>query len=1571
SRIGMSSRVYDNIDYKSGKDTETDKYYYSYTASSYYYYEIDGVLSNQTFYSKYLELSDLNGAGSEESPFEISSAEQLLSISNMISENLYYTPDEGVTKIYYNSAYYEVVNDLDFSNIEDGDYLPIGVALTQTQDTSFSGHFDGNNYSIYNFTLTPYTCKDYYGKDIYLGLFGRVSTGTVKNIVMRNVNIDIGNSSKVIGGEVDQTNQTFKDFTKASNYYFGCIAGYVYSGKILDCSVSIGDTDIKLSTPSSQVKFGGIVGESSDESVIAGCSIQGGTINVTATASTIYAYIGGIVGSVVHGANIKEDLTLNEASKRNLECSTYECYNDADIVFYNDYDTTSENGNQSTNCETFIGGIAGDLKGTLSNCFNKGGIYTNTAIKPQDITTEYAMDTNNHIYSGGIVGNLAGNVYICYSIANFYYPIKNQTFNGGIAGKYTSGNCYGNYYYAIENKVNTSYGKQSEFTNLTVVSYSFPKGSYIENIKTIACENAIREINAEQLSINTDNLRFVIEFNNDTKISTGSIGLYYIDCFDDINAYHKFFYALDNPKDSEVTKFFDLTETNDVCYTIFDPTSVKATNYDGMWDFAYNQTTSSWTFSYQELFDLYYTRYNEDGDLIDPNVYVPTWFYDTLGELDSFQYNGGQPYLTRFLFQDTVGSYQVNLYVPCQVDGAFLDEDYGVTELNRFTGGEIVKLVRDGVEKSYYLYTKRYVRYSPIGQLPVCNLDGYYFKGYYTSNSESGRLYSSLIVTSSMNAFAEFEPRPSVIVYIPKGDGVDYTVADCCQIINSEGYGFFYSNTLTTQTHYAYIRYYELNSMIGDLPAVQIFNNFAYSFAGYYVRDYQNETDYTETLYSPKTLVDGVVKVYCKIVECEGIEVRLVLGDEYTMGNVTEIGAWQQGRKYLYGYTFDSLIGQENRKMVVSLPKLNLDNGYEFIGWGQDPQNRDSVVVSYQDYILNGSDPTDLSLFMKVNEIIYLYPVIAMPQVEVTIYVPIFDYSENISFDMSDGGVVYTIDDLNGYEKLSLSTEGAKYTYANIAYRAYTNSTVEIGSNFAGLTFTLSEEWQLAGYFMNVDNLQSIVDSNTVITQKINVFAVFDKISDIHLQIYSTFSQDEEIVIISDNGWKQTSDYDGNITLSKYTDSIDIYERNLVTGQFEFVSTKEALYSLPTIYKDGFEFMGWTTVDGDLSTLICTVQEYTENPSKKVTYFDRSQTTNGKIQIYPFFIGGEMHEYTVVTYLPTESDMLYGMVIDLPMNYTLNATDTIEINGLNYVAYTTIVETNKSVLSIEALPYIEVPDYVFAGFYRDLSDEKSFVNEESQIEILSLTDNKLVLYPMLSTSLVLKNIYLDITKVDSINYDTYVWEKVIDNNKVYIKTKTLNYVTHFPIPKKNTIIDDYVHTFEFYYWITEIGSEACYDLNSEYATSFKNVSNDTDIYLAPYFNEIITNYSPVKTLRLFIPKVICELEHTFDYQITEDDKYYILTKTYQKNKYRDQNGDLTNIPFGSLPTFKVIDSNWLDEGNWYINNVEKLEYYEFDVMVDNIDLYAKVTREYTLTSYYQIDYTYEESLGNLKYVDSL
>ncbi|MBQ7307714.1 MAG: hypothetical protein IJW82_04210, partial [Clostridia bacterium] len=72
SRIGMSSRVYDNIDYKSGKDLDTDKYYYSYTASSYYYYEIDGVLSNQTFYAKYLEMSDLNGVGSKDSPFEIS-----------------------------------------------------------------------------------------------------------------------------------------------------------------------------------------------------------------------------------------------------------------------------------------------------------------------------------------------------------------------------------------------------------------------------------------------------------------------------------------------------------------------------------------------------------------------------------------------------------------------------------------------------------------------------------------------------------------------------------------------------------------------------------------------------------------------------------------------------------------------------------------------------------------------------------------------------------------------------------------------------------------------------------------------------------------------------------------------------------------------------------------------------------------------------------------------------------------------------------------------------------------------------------------------------------------------------------------------------------------------------------------------------------------------------------------------------------------------------------------------------------------------------------------------------------
>ena len=307
-----------------------------------------------------------------------------------------------------------------------------------------------------------------------------------------------------------------------------------------------------------------------------------------------------------------------------------------------------------------------------------------------------------------------------------------------------------------------------------------------------------------------------------------------------------------------------------------------------------------------------------------------------------------------------------------------------------------------------------------------------------------------------------------------------------------------------------------------------------------------------------------------------------------------------------------------------------------------------------------------------------------------------------------------------------------------------------------------------------------------------------------------------------------------------------------------------------------------------------------------------------------------------------------------------------------FVAYTHIIETNKTEFSIDALPYVDIPDYVFAGFYKNLNDDSSYINESSVINVNSLENKRLVLYAMISTSLTLKTVYLDITNIDSINYDTNVWTKEVIGDNIYIKTQTLKYITVFPVPVKNTMVDDYLHVFEFNYWKNKETSEACYDLTSKTPTPLNNMGTvDDKIYLIAQFNESISNYSPVKVLTLYIPKNICTIEYTYDYQIAENDLYFVLTKTYQKNKYRDENGNFVSIPFGNLPTYRIIDSNWTSDYRWHFADGSDLVFNRFDTETDFIDLYAVCTREYTVNAYYQVDHTYYDTFDNLRYVDAL
>ena len=254
----------------------------------------------------------------------------------------------------------------DFKN----NWVPIG-----TSGKSFQGTFDGNGKSITGMTISSTSVH-------HVGLFGYLYGATVKDLTMADER-----DTQTINWETIPTS------SDNNNYYLGSVAGWVKSGKIINChnkcavsfSVSgkagivggiagmIAENSV-LSTCSnsgaitvdgSPVMGGGIAGESAQSSIVS-CFNTG---DVSATSNTNTAYAGGIVG----------DSDLNGDSNTPSHISY--CYSTGKI--------TAKASSTSTS-----GGIVGGAQHVvLESCFATG-----------TVSAESSGSSSNAAYAGGIIG---------------------------------------------------------------------------------------------------------------------------------------------------------------------------------------------------------------------------------------------------------------------------------------------------------------------------------------------------------------------------------------------------------------------------------------------------------------------------------------------------------------------------------------------------------------------------------------------------------------------------------------------------------------------------------------------------------------------------------------------------------------------------------------------------------------------------------------------------------------------------------------------------------------------------------------------------------------------------------------------------------------------------------------------------------------------------------------------------------------------------------------------------------------------------------------------------------------
>lgn len=185
------------------------------------------------------ESRELHGTGTVDDPFLISSVAQL--------EYLRDQSNLGSGQI---TAHAKLVNDIDLAYASASSWIPV------SKSNAFAGTFDGNGHCIKNLYSSFY-------QGGYVGLFGFVDGGTIKNLTVEGI---------IESSCADQ----------------GMIAGYSYGGNYYNC-VAKG----RINTSGSADYVGGITGwvtrKSSSVTVVRGCASY---VDIVSTGT----FAGGIIG---------------------------------------------------------------------------------------------------------------------------------------------------------------------------------------------------------------------------------------------------------------------------------------------------------------------------------------------------------------------------------------------------------------------------------------------------------------------------------------------------------------------------------------------------------------------------------------------------------------------------------------------------------------------------------------------------------------------------------------------------------------------------------------------------------------------------------------------------------------------------------------------------------------------------------------------------------------------------------------------------------------------------------------------------------------------------------------------------------------------------------------------------------------------------------------------------------------------------------------------------------------------------------------------------------------------------
>ena len=402
------------------------------------------------------------GDGSVNSPFQISTYADLITLANKVNTNVSDIVD-------YRTAYYELIN-----NISDDDgtssttWTPIGLYKDAdgNEDTNicFKGNFNGNGHII-KFTNKVTIANGSSESKCFAGLFGYVNSGNITNLKVNwQGGLEAQTSTWVngyAGGIVAYNLGTISDCSNVYESEIISVCGYsfLYTGGIAGCNSGI-ITDCYNSgtvtgTSENDAVVGGIVGEHSSWTTIIKNSYNEGVITAkstgSSTSSKYIAYVGGIAGKTDNDFDACYNLgNISLVAGENGYAGGIVGFTSSSVIIKGCYNK----GKVAAGLEMksgHIGGIVGHSEGEITDCYNLGNIETNTGNTGGGIvgytvnSIEYCYNKGEISLSRGSAGGIAGYIdgatlSFCYNMGNFDADNRNNSLTTSVGGIVASAN---------------------------------------------------------------------------------------------------------------------------------------------------------------------------------------------------------------------------------------------------------------------------------------------------------------------------------------------------------------------------------------------------------------------------------------------------------------------------------------------------------------------------------------------------------------------------------------------------------------------------------------------------------------------------------------------------------------------------------------------------------------------------------------------------------------------------------------------------------------------------------------------------------------------------------------------------------------------------------------------------------------------------------------------------------------------------------------------------------------------------------------------------------------------------